>query len=378
MAGARRVLFFEAYPHAFTGAQRQMLLLLRGLAERGWAVELATPADGPFPEAARAAGVPWTVAELPAALKVYGRQTTGARAAAAAAHLAPVWARLARWLRARADLVHACDHRGQLLAGPAARLARLPSVWHIEAIDRNRALNGFCSRLASRVVVPSRAVAEGLPGLHLTGNLTVVPNTVGPEWLAPPPRRPADVPTVVTVGRLHPDKGLDVLLEAMARLRRRVPAARAVVVGGAQPGHEAHRGDLLDLRRRLGLDGAVDLPGVLDSPRDVLLAASAYVQPSRERTELQPVAVLEAMAVGLPVVATRVGGVPEMLDGGRLGLLVPPEDPGALAEALARVLEEPGLADRLGRDAQAHIRASCSVAAMVDLVEGAYLALLPR
>ncbi len=369
---------FEAYPHAFTGAQRQMLLLLRGLAERGWAVELATPADGAFPEAARAAGVPWTVAELPTALKVYGRRTTGARAVVAAASLPPAWVRLARWLRARADLVHACDHRGQLLLGPAARLARLPSVWHIEAIDRNRALNGFCSRLASRVVVPSRAVADNLPGLHLTGNLTVVPNTVGPEWLDPPPRRPAAVPTIATVGRLHPDKGIDVLLEAMARLRRRVPAARAVVVGGPQPGHEGYRAELLDRRRQLGLDDAVDFAGPLPSPQAVLLGASAYVQPSRERTELQPVAVLEAMAVGLPVVATRVGGVPEMLDGGRLGLLVPPEDPEALADALARVLEEPGLADRLGRDAQARLRSSCSVEGMVELVEDAYLGLLAR
>jgi len=374
--GERRILFFEAYPHAFTGAQRQLLLLMQGLADRGWKVELSAPADGPFPEQARAAGISFEVAKLPPALKIYGRQTKGTKAISAAASFPVAWPRLARWLKARADIVHICDHRGQLLLGPAARLVRLPTIWQIAAIDRNRALNELCSRLAHQVLVPSRSVADGLPGLHISGNLSVVPVTVSPEWLDAPTRVPPELPTVVTVGRLHPDKGIDVLLHAMAHLRRRLPAARAIVVGGEQPGHQAHRTDLLDLRRQLELESAVDFPGVLDCPQAVLLAASAYVQPSRERTELQPLAVLEAMAVGLPVVATRVGGIPEMLDHGRLGLLVPPEDPEALATGLQRVLEDPGLGNEMGRAAQAEVRAACSVEGMVDIVEQVYLTVL--
>ena len=375
MAGARRILFFEAYPHAFTGAQRQMLMLMRGLAERGWHVELTAPADGAFPEQARAGGIGFEVVDLPASLRLYGRQTTGRKAVAAASTLPLVWRRLARWLRARADAVHVSDHRGQLLLGPAARLAHLPTVWQINSIDRNRALNALCSRLAHRVVIPSKAVADGLPGLRVSGKLTIVPVTVSPEWLAAPPRQPSTPPTVVTVGRLYPDKGIDVLLHAMALLRRRLPTARAVVVGGEQTGYEGHLADLLDLRGQLDLDDAVFFPGPLGSPQSVLLSATAYVQPSR--TELQPLAVLEAMAVGLPVVASGVGGVPEMLDGGRLGLLVPPDDPPALADSLARVLEEPGLGDELGRAAQAHVRAACSVDGVVDLVETIYVSLLP-
>lgn len=378
MDGARRVLFFNAYPHAFTGAQGQMLLLMRALAERGWRVELAAPADGAFPEQARAAGIPVALAELPGSLRIYGRQTTGTRAITAAAALPIAWVTLARWLKARADLVHVCDHRGQLLLGPAARLARLPTVWRIDSIDHNRALNELCSRLAHHIILPSQAVADSLPGLHIRGNLTVVANTVSPEWLEVPARTPSELPTVVTVGRLHPDKGIDVLLHAVTRLRRQLPSVRAVVMGGEQAGHEGHRAELLDLRRRLELEDTVDFPGVVDRPQPVLLAASAYVQPSRERTELQPIAVLEAMAVGLPVVATSVGGVPEMLDGGRLGLLVPPEDPAALATSLAQVLQDRGLSESLGRAAQAHVRRACSVEGMVDAAESVYTALLPR
>lgn len=372
-----RVLFFEAYPFAFTGAQRQLLRLMRGLADRGWSVRLATPADGVFPEQAREAGVVTEVVELPAALMIYGRQTTGTKGVAAAAALPAVWVRLARWLKSRADVVHVCDHRGQLLLGPAARIARLPTVWHIEAIDQNRALNEACSRLASQVVVPSRAVAEGLPGLRIRGNLSVVANTIDPAWLDLPARTPPTQPTVVTVGRLHPDKGIDVLLGAMVLLRRRVPLARAVVVGGEQSGYEGYRATLVDLRHRLDLDDAVDLTGPLDRPQTVLLGATAYVQPSRDRTELQPLAVMEAMAVGLPIVATGVGGVPEMLDGGRLGLLVPPEDERALADALAQVLEDPILAERLGRAARSRARELASVERMVDRFERIYRSFPP-
>ena len=378
VAGARRILFFDAYPHAFSGAQGQMLLLMRGLADRGWDVTLTAPSEGAFPEQARAAGISFEVAELPASLSVYGRQTTGTKALTAAAALPAAWARLARWLRAKADIAHICDHRGQLLLGPAARLARMPAVWRIDSIDRNWALNGFCSRLAHHIVIPSRAAADSLPGLHVHGNLTVVPNNLPPGWVDAPPRHPSGPPTVVTVGRLHPDKGIDVLLRSMVLVRRQVPSARAVVVGGEQVGHELHRSELLDLRQRLELDDAVDFPGFLDHPQPVLLAASAYVQPSRERTELQPIAVLEAMAIGLPVVATRVGGVPEMLDGGRLGLLVPPDDPPALAAALARVLEDRRLGDELGRAAQLHVRAARSVDCTVDALEGVYASVLTR
>jgi glycosyltransferase involved in cell wall biosynthesis len=76
-------------------------------------------------------------------------------------------------------------------------------------------------------------------------------------------------------------------------------------------------------------------------------AARCYVQPARERTEILPLAILEAMAVGTPVVATDVGGVRDLVRDGDTGLLVPPEDPAALAAALVRVLQDDDLADRL-------------------------------
>jgi glycosyltransferase involved in cell wall biosynthesis len=370
-----RVVFFDAYPRAFSGAQRATLLLMRGLRERGWTTALATPGEGPYVDAARAAGFSVSVLDVPAALSIYGRQTTGLRVPAAAASAPGTWGRLARWLRGRADIAHVADHRGQLLFGPAARLARVPVVWHVHGLDGNRWLNVVCSALAARIVVPSLTVAETLPGLRRGRSLVVVPYALPAEALARPDRRPPAEPVVVTVGRLHPDKGIDVLLRAMVRLRELVPAATAVVVGPPQAGVEAHEGELVDLRHRLGLDGAVELAGLVADPQHLMLQATVYAQPSRERTELQPIAVLEAMAVGLPVVATTVGGVAEMLGHGRFGLLVPPDDPEALAGALARILDDPDLARRLGRAGQAHVREACSAERVLDQVEQVYSSL---
>ena len=92
---------------------------------------------------------------------------------------------------------------------------------------------------------------------------------------------------------------------------------------------------------------ALELVGFVDQPQEWLRGARCYVQPSRERSEILPLAVLEAMGLGLPVIATDVGGLSDVVDDGVTGLLVEAEDPIALAEALVRVLGDDALADRL-------------------------------
>jgi glycosyltransferase involved in cell wall biosynthesis len=103
-----------------------------------------------------------------------------------------------------------------------------------------------------------------------------------------------------------------------------------------------------------------------------LLNSTAYVQPSRERSELQPIAVLEAMAAGVPVIASRVGAVAEMLGEGALGALVPPEDADALAAALAAVLTDLPGAEERARAAQARALEQCRPERLVDQVEAVY------
>jgi glycogen(starch) synthase len=105
------------------------------------------------------------------------------------------------------------------------------------------------------------------------------------------------------------------------------------------------RTDLEDRARRLGVDDQIRFTGFLDHPEPVLAATRVYVHPARH--EIRPVAITEAMALGLPIVATDVGGVSDLVEHEVSGLLVPPDDPGALAAGVLRLLDDPVLAERV-------------------------------
>ncbi|HEY8534742.1 MAG TPA: glycosyltransferase [Micromonospora sp.] len=149
-----------------------------------------------------------------------------------------------------------------------------------------------------------------------------------------------------SVGRLDRVKGHDVLLEAVARL----PETRVVIVG-AGPEEEALR----QRARALGIADRVSLAGWSDRVADRLAEFDIYCHPSRY--EGLGLALLEAMRAGLPCVASAVGGVPELLDHGRYGVLVPPENPEALAAALGALAADPGRRARLGAQARARVLA---------------------
>lgn len=149
-------------------------------------------------------------------------------------------------------------------------------------------------------------------------------------------------PVVGAVAVLRPQKALEVMLEACARLSPRFPGLR-VLVAGDGPEHAR----LAALTNSLGLDGTVDFLGRRTDIPDVLSALDVSV--SSSDFEGTPLALMEAMDAGVPVVATRVGGSPDLIEDGVQGLLVPPRDPEALAAAIATVLADPDLAREMGR-----------------------------
>jgi glycosyltransferase involved in cell wall biosynthesis len=160
---------------------------------------------------------------------------------------------------------------------------------------------------------------------------------------------------VVAVGNLYPVKDHGTLLHALSRL----PATRVAIAGR---GDEEER--LRGLAVNLGLGDRMHLLGLRDDVETVLAAADVFVQPSL--SEGLPLAVLEAMGNGLPVVATRVGGVPEALVDGKTGFLVPPGDPEALAAALKRVLDSADRGACMGSAARERAEAEFSVDRMTD------------
>lgn len=183
--------------------------------------------------------------------------------------------------------------------------------------------------------------------------VTVVRNGVAERWFGPPDDLgSADAPAgdVLFVGRMDDQKGIDVLLRALARLDRTVTCA---LVGTGWKAEE-YRG----LARELGLGERVRFLGRRGPDEIRRLMADATVLAAPSRVENCPLVPLEAMAAGLPVVASGVGGTPEIVTDGESGLLVPADDPEALARGLARVLDDPALAAELvgggRREAERH------------------------
>jgi glycosyltransferase involved in cell wall biosynthesis len=216
---------------------------------------------------------------------------------------------------------------------------------HLATLLRTRAL---ALRLDQHVAVSADA-AKRVEDFYALGrgSVRVIHNGV-PALPAPPrPAARADGGLVIgCVGRLDRVKGHDVLIEALTRL----PEARAVIIG-AGPEEEALRRQA----RELGVADRVSLPGWSDQVTERLAEFDIFCHPSRY--EGLGLALLEAMRARLPCVATAVGGVPELLDHGRYGVLVPPNDPEALAAALAALAGDPARRTRLAAQARDRVLA---------------------
>jgi glycosyltransferase involved in cell wall biosynthesis len=180
---------------------------------------------------------------------------------------------------------------------------------------------------------------------------------------------PVGVPLVGSLGRLHPQKGFSDLLTAFAQVRQRVSSVRLFVAGDGEL-----RDDLEAQARSLGIAAAVTFAGVRADVSEILAALDVFVLPSL--WEGMPNAVLEAMAAGLPVVATAVGGTPEVVVDRVTGLLVPPQDPGALARAIERLLRDPGLRRTMGRAGRRRVERHFHIQETVRQVQDLYEALL--
>jgi glycosyltransferase involved in cell wall biosynthesis len=151
------------------------------------------------------------------------------------------------------------------------------------------------------------------------------------------------------VGRLdHWGKGHKELFTAMAQIRERHPV-HALIVGGGR-----RAGEVRQLAESLGLAGEVHFLGQRQDVPDLLNAMDIFVLPSY--SEGVSLALLEAMAAGKPVIATAVGGLPEVVEHEKTGLLIPPRDAGALAAALTRLLADPAWARQLAEHARRHVR----------------------
>jgi glycosyltransferase involved in cell wall biosynthesis len=263
--------------------------------------------------------------------------------------------------RERFDVLHAHKFGSNLWGTVIGRACRVPVViahehtWTYEGDPLRIWLDGnVTGRLATRYVAVSAADRERMVRIEGVNRdkVTVIPATVHIPSLAAAPHGDLraelglapGTPLIAVVAVLRPQKALTVLLEAHALVLDRIPGAHLVIAGDGEC-----RQELEQRTRELGLGDRVHFLGPRGDVDSILAAADiAALSSDFEGT---PLFIAECMANHTPVVATAVGGVPEVIEDGRTGLLAPPRDPAALAAGLTRLLADPGERERIADEA---------------------------
>jgi glycosyltransferase involved in cell wall biosynthesis len=283
--------------------------------------------------------------------------------------------RLVRLLRReRVDVVYTFLIHSHVLGRLAARIAGVPIVmssqqimsWESRGVEW---VNRVTARWCTAVVGVSKSVTEylnhtvGIPRNKLFTIYNCVDVTRFDGRVLR--RMDPDAPVVGAIARLNPEKDYDTLLDAFAGVRAAIPGARLVIAGSGPEGPR-----LQETAARIGIAAAVTFLGHVSDVRPVHEQIDVYVQPSH--VEGLSVAILEALASCLPVVASRVGGNAEAVLDGEGGLLVPPRDAAALKDAILRLIRDRAEAERMGRRGREHVvrhfASETMVESTVDLI----------
>ena len=301
-------------------------------------------------------------------------------------------ARLVRHItRRRIHIVHAYNFYGNVFAVPPARLSAPVVIASIRdcapyLTAMQRRVQRYACQFADCVLVNATAVKDWLIGEgYDASKIVVIRNGVDLTrfaGLGDPARirqelgLAPDAQLVAVVSRLTRLKGLENLLEAVAMLKPRYPELRVLVVGETSPMELSYLDELKTLAHRHGVGDRVVFMGRRSDVPALLSAVDVSVMPSL--SEALSNVVLESMAAGAPTVATRVGGTPEALVHEQTGLLVPPGDSRALANAVASLLDDRSRANQLGQAARQSIQDRFTVERMVHSTEELYSELLAR
>jgi glycosyltransferase involved in cell wall biosynthesis len=257
-------------------------------------------------------------------------------------------------------------------AGAALLRVGMKCIWHIhENLSRclgNKIRRAIITHLSDFIIFASPTNVEFFKSSLKKTPWNVIPNGVrllGEHQITHDPDfpkrfdyKPGDR-IIATVSFLYYIKGIDIFLMAMKSVVRAFPDVKAVIVGDRSQGEKGYIQRLDNLADSLELMGRVHFAGYCENLPSFLRHVEIFVQPSR--TESMPLTVLEAMAAGRAIVATDVGCVREMLDAPAAGVVVPPESPEAIAEALLTLLRNPEKRERLGTAARERVRREYSM-----------------
>jgi glycosyltransferase involved in cell wall biosynthesis len=347
-------VLFVSTPTYIGGTEISLLSLMEGLTGHDYVPHLLTGGDGPFLKRAHEAGVPSSGLEL----AWFSRRRPWRYARS-------IW-KIVRSIRnRRIALVHTnCDHSLRYVM-LASRLAGVPYVSHVRDMVRTwfRADNVVALNRAARVIANSNAVAQACIQAGVEpGRTTTIHDGIDVEAFRAVPAQlgsgvrkelgiPDDAVVIGIVGQIQPLKGHAELVEASLQLVAKLDRVQFLVVGSPPPGEEAaaFAASLRSTARGLERAGRFHFAGFRSDTPAIMKAIDILAIPSW--TEAFGIVAVEGMAAGCAVVATDVGGLPEIVTHELDGLLVPPRDVDALSTALYRLAVEPRLRGRLGQAA---------------------------
>lgn len=372
---ARQIL----YLHGMTtigGAEQDLLLLLQRLDRTQWNPTVACPAQGVFWSRIETLGIPVVPVTLPPWRKLSSLLSRYVAIRNLSANLS----------RLQPDLIHVNDlwwvpHTIRAVRRLSGR--RIPVIAHVRQHIRPEKVRAYSLDDADFVVAVSRRVQAALEEggvrdrlvktLYSGVDLTACSQPIVGDGVQAKHGIPSDAFVIGTVGNLLPIKGYETVIEALPSICLRVPTAHYIVVGG---GSEAYLGQLKRLCGEQGVGDRVHFVGFQDSTRPYLAALDVYVQPSRD--EAFGIAAVEAMAMGKAVVATRVGGLPEVVEEGRTGFLVPPGDPSAISEIIVKLFHDRPLIEAMGRRGKIRAREHFDLERTLLGIEQVYQEVLAR
>lgn len=365
----KRVVFFS-HSQYLGGAELSMLDILSRLDRSRFESMLLSIGEGTLSEKAGGLGAKVIRSPVPPSLADWRRDQTAnldvlSQAASSLVKLKELFRRL------RPAVLYTHSQKAHILGGLAGRAAGMPVVWHAREVLGGPALQLLMSAMSracpQRIICVSKAVAKQFPGAP--EKISVVPNGIDAfevRRLASESagkatgvrlRVPISAPLVGMVSRIAPGKGQHVFIETASMISKKSPKANFLIMGGPLFGEETYLQRLHRQAEGLGLGGRIHFTGHLENPLPAMSKLDVLVH-CPVVPEGFGRSVAEAMALGVPVVSVRSGGIPELIEDGVSGLLLEPGDAAGLAKAAVRLLSDQALARRLALAARDKIE-SC-------------------
>jgi glycosyltransferase involved in cell wall biosynthesis len=388
-----RVLFFD-HTATLGGGEIALLNLVRHLDPKRVKPVVVLGADGPLAERLRRE-VNTYILPLSPRLAALKKDTLGIATLFRIREVISILAyvrRLVLFIRKhKINLIHTNSLKADIIGGIAGRLSRCPVVWHVRDRVEDDYLPGSVVRIFRLLcrVVPTYVIANSVAtletlhlrtrrysssipsGVDLHHRTSVVHDGTHTTVPSASDRRDLKVFRIGLIGRISPWKGQHIFLQAAEQVHNRFPNARFVIIGAALFGEDKYDQEVRQIPARLGIEDVVEFTGFRGDVQQAICELDLVVHASTTGEPFGQV-IIEGMAAGKPVVATDGGGVPEIVENGKTGILVPMGDAQAMAAAICQILADPTQAKTMGARARQRVKDHFTVEETARRIQAVY------